>query len=105
MNKYKVAFILPQDTKCNLGDDGWDFESEKRITSEVEKILDENFQTVESNLNSKSYEISGVKIDVFRDEKNQIESVFFRYYQGNPELPSCLMSVVNSNRLQFFVPK
>ena len=105
MIKYSVAFLIPKDAKRFLGDDGWEFESDSRISSEIENLLKKEFVTNEVAPDFSSYEAENIKIDLFKDVNGQIENMYFRFYNGvSPVLPRFLEEYSRLGDLDFFIP-
>ncbi len=105
MGKYSVGFLIPKDASRVLGDDGWEFESDSRLPSNIESLLETQFSLRESSSSLSTYDGPSLKVNVFKDECGEIENIYFRFYDdASPELPDFLKEVQSSNQLEFFIP-
>lgn len=105
ISKYRVGFLIPKDTSCNLSDDGWEFASCSRVNKSVECLISEKYSLVESSNDFSSYEGQSIKISVFKDMRGDIEHIYFRFYDDLlPKLPTIFQELSSLNDLEFFVP-
>lgn len=105
IEKYSVAFLIPKDAKRFLSDDSWVFESNYRIPSKIELLIRNQFSLRESTSDFSAYEGNKLKVDVFKDDKGEIENIYFRFYgDAFNELPDFLKYHECINDLEFFVP-
>lgn len=104
-DKYTTAFLLPNNSKKFLGDDGWEFESKSRIPIAIETALNEQLNRCEAASDCATYEGQGLKVDVFKDKRGEIENIYIRFYDGqSPEVPGFLKNIESIGQLEFFVP-
>ncbi|WP_155920473.1 hypothetical protein [Methylobacter luteus] len=78
--KYKAAFIIPVDTQKTLGEDGWEFETSKRLSSELSVFLADalNLRFLESYADSGIYMNDNIKMTITYDPNKLIEFVYFQ---------------------------
>jgi hypothetical protein len=78
--KYKAAFIIPVGTKKTLGEDGWEFETSKRLSTELRAFLIDvfNLRFLESYSDSDIYINDDIKMTVIYDKDKLIEFVYFQ---------------------------
>lgn len=78
--KYKAAFIIPVGTKKTLGEDGWEFETSKRLSTELSAFLIGvlNLRFLESYSDSDIYINDNIKMTVIYDHDKLIEFVYFQ---------------------------
>ncbi len=105
LSKYIAAFLFPKNAIRILNDDGWNFESETRIPKEIEGFLRKAFILCEADSTFSTYKGDRIKIDLFKDNKSEIEHIYLRFYDGQqPELPLCLKAFDGISELEFFIP-
>ena len=105
MSRYSVGFLIPKGASRELGDDGWEFESDSRLPATVEALLKDEFSLRESASDYSTYEGPKIKVDVFKDENGEIENIYFRFYEGiPPKLPDFLRDNECYKDLEFFTP-
>lgn len=107
--KYKAAFVIPRDADKVLSDDGWIFESSKRISDELKRYLIGYLQLMflERYLGIEVYEKSGIKMSILLDDNQQIESIYFQLVGESDSLASltdACKSYRNSSEVELFVP-
>ncbi len=80
--KYKAAFIIPIGAKKVLGEDGWEFETSSRLSSEINEYLVKalKLRFLESYLGIDSYVDDDIKMSILFDDQKQIESIHFQLY-------------------------
>lgn len=78
--KYKAAFIIPVGTKKILGEDGWEFETSIRLSTELRAFLIDalNLKFLESCSDSVSYVNESIKMSIMYDRDKLIEFVYFQ---------------------------
>jgi len=105
--KYKAAFIVPVGANKILGEDGWEFETSKRIPSEIKDYFIEplNLRFLESYLGIESYEDGNIKMTVIFDSQGEIENIHFQLYQ---DVLSVLSKICQGGKVsaevELFVP-
>ncbi len=105
-SRYSVGFLIPQNSSRVLGNDGWEFESDSRLPSIIESLLKENLSLVETSPDFSAYEGRGLKVSVLKDQKGEIENIYFRFYDGvASELPGFLQPYQSNENLDFFIPQ
>ena len=105
MTRYKVGFLIPSGAVKTLGDDGWEFESDKTLPSEVEALLKDSLLSTSSSSDHASYEGENIKADVFKDKYGEIVNVYFRFYsEESPSLPRFLEGHEVLENVEFFKP-
>lgn len=104
-NKYTAAFLIPEDAKRILSDDGWKFQSKNKISRQIEELLSNHLTLKETDNRYSSYEGGFLKIDVFKDVKGKVDYLYFRFYDSKqPTLPLFLKDEDILKNLLFFVP-
>lgn len=80
--KYQAAFIIPQNSSKTLTDNGWEFQSSTRISSNVKDTLVGllGLVFIENYLGIESYANDKIKMSVILDETNEIESIHFQLH-------------------------
>lgn len=102
---YSVAFLLPMGAERSLGDDGWEFNSEQRISSQLESVLKGEYLLRTASDECSYFEGENISIEVFKDRNGLVENVYFRFYGGvPPSLPVCLRDADFIKKTEFFVP-
>ncbi|MPQ69202.1 MULTISPECIES: hypothetical protein [unclassified Pseudomonas] len=83
--KYRAVFVIPVGALKVLGEQGWEFFSEERLSSELEGFYVESFhlKNKESYLGLRAYEGAGVKLLVESDSELCTEFFYFRFYEGS----------------------
>lgn len=78
--KYKAAFIIPVGTRKTLGEDGWEFETSKRLSTELRAFFIDvlNLRFAESYSDCDIYVNDNIKMTVIYDHDKLIESVYFQ---------------------------
>ncbi|MBT9096810.1 hypothetical protein KFZ76_03670 [Methylovulum psychrotolerans] len=78
--KYKAAFIIPVGAKKTLDEDGWEFETSKRLSAELSVFLVDalNLRFLESYCDSDTYTNDSIKMTVIYDHDKLIEFVYFQ---------------------------
>jgi hypothetical protein len=78
--KYKAAFIIPVGTKKTLGEDGWEFETSQRLSTELSAFLIDalNLRFLESYSDFDIYINDSIKMTVAYDQDKLIEFVYFQ---------------------------
>lgn len=82
--KYQAAFIIPKNSSKTLTDNGWEFQSPARISSDVKDTLVGllGLAFLESYLGIESYANDKIKMSVVLDEMNKIESIHFQLHEN-----------------------
>lgn len=105
--KYKAAFIIPIGTHKVLGEDGWEFETLNRLSSEIKEFLVDalNLHYLESYLGIDAYVSESVKMSVIYDDQSQIESISFQLYgDAVSGLSRVFRSGQIANKSELFIP-
>ncbi|AEF99690.1 hypothetical protein [Methylomonas methanica] len=78
--KYKAAFIIPVGTTKTLGEDGWEFETSQRLSTELSAFLVDTLglRFLESYSDSDTYINDNVKMAIAYDHDKLIEFVYFQ---------------------------
>jgi len=108
MGKYEAAFLLPCGTSKTLGDDGWDFQSHSRISSDIVGVVTENFsfKYLESYLGIDSYENEAMKMSVIFDDNDEIEQISFQLYNDSLETFKNTLELDGcAGNVELFIPK
>jgi hypothetical protein len=97
MSSYQTIFVIPSSATPVLGECGWEFISEKRISEDVlERIINElNLAASESYLDIDEYQGEKVKVIAMRDSYHHLESIHIRCY-GGVETIDHLRDVISS---------
>lgn len=77
---YKAAFVLPSGATKALGENGWEFASEKHLPTSTKDFFVAAFKLkpLESYLGIESYEGDNMKMSVIYDDRHLIESIYFQ---------------------------
>ena len=80
--RYEAAFIIPVGASKVLCEDGWEFETPNRLSSEIAEFLVDalNLQFSENYLGIDRYVGENIEMSVFYDDQGQIESIQFQLY-------------------------
>jgi len=106
MTRYKVGFLIPSGAIKRLGDDGWEFDSDKTLPDEIEEILKSSLLLTSSSADHASYDGEKLKADVFKDANGAIENVYLRFYgDDSPSLPRFLDGHKALVDVEFFKPQ
>ena len=99
--KYKAAFIIPVDALKTLGENGWEFETSKRISIALSTYLigELNLRCLEKHSDFDSYISDSVKMTIIYDDDKLIESIYFQLIGDS--LPK-LKALLRDSRLENF---
>ena len=105
---YKSFFILPFMTKKILTEDGWEFESEMKISEDLEDelITALDLKFIENYLGVYDYQGRGFKMTVIKDDISSIESICFRVDSVSfNKVVELISSLVQGNQnMEIFIP-
>ncbi|MDZ4150440.1 hypothetical protein [Methylicorpusculum sp.] len=105
--KYKAAFILPVDTKKMLGENGWEFNSSNRLSLQIKDLLIDvlKLKFLENYLQIYCFINEDIKMSVFYDDKNEIESIYFQVYNDRlTTLTDLFIASGIANESELFIP-
>lgn len=102
VSPYKAVFLLPPGSKKELGEDGWEFSSTKRLPRSVLFSLAESLHLKkgESYLGMDVYEGAGLKLTAITDERG-IESIYMQIWSRPKE--DVIRSITHEG-VEVFIP-
>ncbi|MBY0248872.1 MAG: hypothetical protein K2Q17_14510 [Nitrospiraceae bacterium] len=104
---YRAAFIVPIGANKILGEDGWEFQTQKRITVVAKEFLISalKLRFLESYLGIDAYIGDNIKMSVIYDDACQIESIAFQMYSDSVTvLSKAFIAGKLSNESELFIP-
>jgi hypothetical protein len=105
ISKYSAAFLIPKYSRRTLTNDGWEFESDTHIPVIVESVIKKELVLVENYLDISSYEKGNMRVNLTKNENDELENIYFRFYdEAPPVLPKYLGCLDVMKELEFFVP-
>ena len=105
--KYKAAFLVPKGSDRTLGEDGWIFTGEKRLSADVVDFLVVLLGLVlmESYLGMDRYIGDSLQATVVHDDEGNIEHVDFQVYDdARKKLEEAFVSSELGDSCELFFP-
>lgn len=105
-SRYKRGLLLSKKSTIELTEDGWLVTVTEYLPIQVLKLIKENMFFIKSYEKIEKYESENLIVDIFLSDKDLVEHVDFRFYNGKTiAVPDFLKLVVKKYDLLFFTPK